>query len=107
MKSKAIINKTLVEHHIFPNKKGYKYLFGVMEYVLENGCRVLYGAYESVAAYYGIKVNSVEKCIASAIETSFDNIYIAEKYGSFTSARSGKITNKRFIKLLIEEIHNA
>ena len=107
MESKIFISKALIRHRIFPNRKGYKYLLKVLEYVLGNGKSTMFDAYESVASRYGVKVNSVEKCIANAIENSFNSIYIAETYGNIASADSGKITNKKFIKLLVDEIHNA
>lgn len=107
MESEILISKVLIRHRIFPNRKGYKYLLSVLEYVLYNRKGTMFDAYESVALRYGVKVNSVEKCIANAIENSFNSIYIAEMYGNVASADSGKITNKKFVKLLIDEIHNA
>lgn len=102
---KHLINVMLIKRRILPNKKGYAYLFCVIERLLneKNG---LSEAYVCAADKFRVKANTVEKCISNAIEGSFDNMFVAEQYGAFASPGSGKITNKKFISLIIDEIHN-
>lgn len=104
---KDAIKKAMLAHHIFPNKKGYKYLLAVVEYVYKMRPAKLSDAYDAAALQFGVKPNSIEKSISDAIESSFDNAENAGRYGFLASAESGKITNKRFVAILIKEIHNA
>ncbi|MBS6477587.1 MAG: hypothetical protein KH405_07230 [Firmicutes bacterium] len=105
VKEKHLINKMLIKRRILPNKKGYAYLFCVIERLLNNKT-CLSDAYFCAADKFKVKANTVEKSISNAIEGSFDNMFVAERYGSFASPDSGKITNKKFISLIIDEIHN-
>ena len=52
------IKKALICHHIFPNKKGYKYLMYVMEYAIEGCGKTLSEIYVLVAEKCGVKPNA-------------------------------------------------
>ena len=102
---KHLINEMLIKRRILPNKKGYAYLFCVIERLL-NEKTGLSEAYFCAADKFKVKANTVETSSSNAIEGSFNSMFVAEQYGVFASPNSGKITNKKFISLIIDEIHN-
>ena len=101
---KKTINEMLLKRRILPNKKGYKYLFFVIEYILGQKA-VISLTYDVASKRFGVKPSTVEKSISNAIEGSFDSMFVVENYGEYASPCSGKITNKKFISMVIDEIH--
>lgn len=103
-----LIKSSLLRHHILPNRKGFYYLFEVIEYLLYNDIRSskckMSEVYERVAHKHKISKNSVEKSIGLLIERSFNYIEIAEKYGEIVSRDRGKLTNKKFVFALIDDV---
>lgn len=105
MYTSALIDNLLLEHRIFPNKKGYAYLKAFIKYRMENESYLFKDVYILVADNFGVKPNSVEKSISNVIESSFGHYEIAEKYGSLVDAEKGKLSNKLFLRILLDEIH--
>ena len=60
VKEKHLINKMLIKRRILPNKKGYAYLFCVIERLLNNKT-CLSDAYFCAADKFKVKANTVEK----------------------------------------------
>lgn len=102
---KNVLSLMLIERRILPNKKGYAYLMFVIDRLLSDKIG-LSEAYEKAAKKFNVRANTVEKSISNAIEGSFGSMSVAEKYGKYASPVSGKITNKKYVSMIIEEIHN-
>ena len=92
------IKKALICHHIFPNKKGYKYLLYVMEYAIEGCGKTLSEIYVLVAEKCGVKPNSVEKCISDSIESSFDNALLRKNTVFLRQPITAKLQTKDLYK---------
>ena len=100
------ISRVLLSHHILPNKKGYFYLAFIIELMLCESKSNLKQFYNLASNVFGVRNNTIEKCIANVIEKSFSYIDMSEKYGDLTSTEKGKLTNKQFFDLLITQIAN-
>ncbi len=100
------INKVLIEHHIYPNKRGYLYIRFILQNLSDEKSFRLKSYYDYAAENFHVKPNTIEKSISNAIESSFKFIDVAEKYGKMVDADKGKLTNKHFIGILFSMIHN-
>ena len=100
------VDEVLLQHKIFPNKKGYGYLKGVILTLSRDKNATLKSAYAEIAKVKDVKISAVEKGISNVIEKSFESFTIAEKYGKAVNKEKGKLTNKQFIFTVLKVINH-
>lgn len=92
--------------------KGYDYIFKAVEILLENpkirlSLTKAGGLYEQVATYYGVRNNTVERCIRTCVEAVYlvaPTETIKKVLGGNFNDYTGKITNGDFLYALRNEV---
>ena len=102
MDDRVEISRVLLDNGIMPNLKGYRYCFDILLMLREKNIGMK-NCYIDLGKKYGILPNSIEKGILNSIEKAFCRQDIQKKYQSLC-LESGKISNKKFLLLLSEEL---
>lgn len=92
------------------SKKGYKYLYALIDMGLKNinFLSPMKEGYRFIAVKYGVSADTVEKDIQNLISRTWllgnaDILY--QEFGATIDARKGKPSNKQFIFTALEKIN--
>ena len=102
-----LIRMFLIKCGISPKKSGFRYVYDLIKLGVE-GERIYplvnYG-YIVLSQKYDKSIYTIDKCIQNAVSSAFDrqNEFLYGEFGSCLSEKTGKISNKQFISIILDK----